>query len=216
MLISGCNTWFMASRKFHRPALRDSAQLDELATRQTGVDPAVLNEAAEHVAVALVRGARDEADEALIQRVIALAETEGLDTLAQVWAQAPAASLAGALWRLYTLRTWVYQSSQAAARQFAQGAAQAPVAAAISGVEHPPGPQEVLALVDAVLRGVVVGDFADTLFRASAFARVTAAGRIQAHDDDTQYADDIATSRLLSIAEELERAGKLELQGVLG
>ncbi len=59
------------------------------------------------------------------------------------------------------------------------GRALAPVAEAISGVEEPPGPDEVRALVDAVLSGVVTGDFADTLFRASAFARVAAAGRAQ-------------------------------------
>ena len=51
----------------------------------------------------------------------------------------------------------------------------------ISGVVDPPGPDEVRALVDEVLGGVVVGDFADTLFRAAAFARVAAAGRV--HDE---------------------------------
>ena len=45
----------------------------------------------------------------------------------------------------------------------------------------PPGPADVQSLVDTVLRGIRVGDFADTLFRAAAFARVTAAGR--AHHD---------------------------------
>ena len=54
-----------------------------------------------------------------------------------------------------------------------------PVAEVISGVVVPPGPAEVQALVDQVLSGVVVGDFADTLFRAAAFARVAAAGRVR-------------------------------------
>ena len=48
----------------------------------------------------------------------------------------------------------------------------------VSGVVDPPGPDEVRALVDQVLGGVVVGDFADTLLRAAAFARVAAAGRV--------------------------------------
>ena len=47
----------------------------------------------------------------------------------------------------------------------------------VAGVVDPPGPDEVRRLADLVLRGVVQGDFADTLYRAAAFARVVAAGR---------------------------------------
>ncbi len=84
---------------------------------------------------------------------------------------------------------------------------------------EPPGPDEVRALVDEVLSGVVVGDFADTLFRASAFARVAAAGRV--HGDrrepaaGSSYASDLSASRLLTFAEQLERAAHLELAGTL-
>ena len=90
----------------------------------------------------------------------------------------------------------------------------------ISGVVEPPGPDEVRALVDEVLSGVVVGDFADTLFRAAAFARVAAAGRV--HDEPTQtaevssYATDVSASRLITLADQLERAAHLELNASLG
>ncbi len=59
------------------------------------VDPATLSEAADRAAHALVRGARDQADEALVARVVHLADSEGLETLAELWAGAPADSLAG-------------------------------------------------------------------------------------------------------------------------
>ena len=85
----------------------------------------------------------------------------------------------------------------------------------ISGVVEPPGPDEVRALVDEVLGGVVVGDFADTLFRAAAFARVAAAGRVQRGPeeaaDGSSYASDVSASRLLTLSDQLERAAHLEL-----
>src|SRR5215213_11536551 len=172
----------MGERHHHRPATPAAPSFEPPEAPARPTDPAVIAEAAERAAVALVRGARDQADEALVSRVVHLADTEGLETLADLWAGAPAESLAGVLWRLYVLRSWVYADPQTAAREFDRGRALAPVAEAISGVEEPPGPAEVQALVDAVLGGVVVGDFADTVFRAAAFARVAASGRAQADE----------------------------------
>lgn len=205
----------MSERPHHRPALPGAASFEAIETGDHGADPAVLAEAAERAASALVRGARDQADAALVSRVVHLADTEGLETLADLWAGAPSESLAGVLWRLYVLRSWVYADPQTAAREFDRGRALAPVAEAISGVEEPPGPAEVQALVDAVLGGVVVGDFADTIFRAAAFARVAAAGRAQAEVAGSSYASDLAAARLLTLAEQLQRAGRLELDGRL-
>ena len=184
------------------------------------VDPATLSEAADRAAHALVRGARGQADEALVARVVHLADTAGLETLAELWSGAAADSLAGALWRLYLLRSWVYADPRTAAAEFDRGRAHVPVAEVISGVVEPPGPDEVRALVDQVLSGVVTGDFADTLFRAAAFARVAAAGRVhdeplEAPDHPTSYATDVSASRLLTLADQLERAARLELAGSL-
>ena len=68
------------------------------------------------------------------------------------------------------------------------------------------------------LGGVVTGDFADTLFRAAAFARVAAAGRAQAEEHEvtgSAYDSDLAAARLLTLADQLEYAGRLELDGKL-
>jgi hypothetical protein len=203
-------------RRHHRPQLPGAGHFEAIETTAHGADPALLAEAAERAAAALVRGARDQADADLVSRVVHLAETEGLETLADLWAGAAPESLAGVLWRLYLLRSWVYADPETAAREFDRGRVLAPVAEAISGVEEPPGPEEVRVLVDSVLAGVVVGDFADTLFRASAFARVAAAGRAQhepAHG--SSYANDLSAARLLTLAENLQRAARLELEGTL-
>lgn len=204
-------------RSHHRPSLPGAGHFEAIETTGHGVDPAVLSEAAERAALALVRGARDQADAALVERVVHLADTEGLETLAELWSGASPDSVAGALWRLYLLRSWVQADPATAAREFDRGRRLAPVAEAISGVEEPPGPDEVRSLLDQVLRGVVVGEFADTLFRASAFARVAAAGRAQAEEvSGSSYPSDLAASRLLGLAEQLQHAARLELTGSLG
>lgn len=205
----------MSSRPHHRPILPGAGRFEAIET--TGTDPAVLAEAAERAAIALVRGTRGAADEELVQRVVHLADSEGLDTLAELWSGAGPDTLPGVLWRLYVLRAWVHADPRTAAAEYDLGSTLAPVADAISGIEHPPGPDEVRRLVDAVLRGVVEGDFADTLFRAAAFARVSAAGRAhsEAHGDASTYATDLSAARLMTLANQLEHAGRLELHGDL-
>jgi hypothetical protein len=182
-----------------------------------GADPATVREAADRAAAALVRGAHGDGDDQLVERVVHLADSEGLETLAALWAGAPADSLAGSLWRLYLLRQWVYADPRTAAEEFDRGRHHVPVSEVVSGVADPPGPGEVQQMVDALLRGVVRGEYADTLFRAAAFAKVAAAGRArrEAMSDESSYASDLAASRLLTLAEQLEHAAHLELAGEL-
>ena len=186
-------------------------------TMPADVDPALRVEAADRSATLMVRGARDIDDEEMVARVVSLAESEGLETLAALWASSPADSLAGCLWRLYLLRSWVYGDPSAAAREFDAGRSHSPVHEAVAGVVEPPGPDEVRQLVDQVLRGVVRGDFADTLYRAAAFARVTAAGRahIGSTSAPSEYASDLSASKLLTMADQLEHAARLEVDGYL-
>jgi hypothetical protein len=145
-----------------------------------------------------------------------LAETEGIDVIGELWSGAPPDSLAGCLWRLYLLRAWVYADPETAAREFDLGRRQVPVHEVVAGVTDPPGPDDVRRLADTVLRGVRVGDFADTLFRAAAFARVAAVGRVSHdHGGDSSYEHDISAARLMTMAEQLEAAARLELEGRL-
>jgi hypothetical protein len=176
-----------------------------------GPDPAEVSAAAELAAQVLVRGARADGDQEVAERVLHLADTEGLETLADLWSGAPGNSLAGCLWRLYLLRTWVHADPVEAARQFEEGQAHAAVARVVAGVAEPPGPEDLKVMADHVLRGIVQADFADVLFRASAFARVVAAGRAVSQSATTD-----AASRMQHLADDLEAAARLELAGVLG
>ncbi|MGZ4504117.1 MAG: hypothetical protein ACXVW3_09505 [Nocardioidaceae bacterium] len=199
--------------RHHRPALPGAAHFEAIVGDE---DLAARSEAADRCATLLVRGARDSEDEVVVERVVRLAESEGLDTLADLWAGSPADSLAGCLWRLYLLRAWVHLDPVAAAREFDAGRHHTPVHEVVAGVVDPPGPDEVRTLVDLVLRGVARGDFADTLWRAAAFARVVAAGR--AHVGARAASDhesDLSAARLLTMAQQLEEAARLETAGLL-
>ena len=203
-----------------RPVLPGAQHFEDLTGE---IDPAARSEAADRCATLLVRGARDHVDEALVERVVSLADTEGLDTLAELWSGSPADSLAGCLWRLYLLRSWVYGDPAAAAREFDAGRLHTPVHEVVAGVVDPPGPDQVRHLVDQVLGGVARGDFADTLWRAAAFARVVAAGRAhlgpasspEGGAEGPSYASDLAAAKLVTMAEQLEHAARLEADGLL-
>lgn len=196
----------MADRPHHRPMVPGDAFFADL---DGGADPAVLREAGDLAATLLVRGVRDGGDAALAERVVHLAETEGLETLAEVWSGAPADTLAGCLWRLYLLRSWVHGAPEQVAREYEAGQVRAQVARVVAGVADPPGPDELRTMVDEVLRGIAGGDFAMTLMRAAAFARIVATGRAALEADPADVA------RLLGLAEQLEAAGHLEMRQAL-
>lgn len=170
-------------------------------------DPAMVSEAADRAAQLLVRGARDADDAAVADRLVHLADTEGIEAIAEVWSTAPADSLAGCLWRLYLLRSWVYADPVGVARQFEAGRRTAQVARVVAGVADPPGPEQLKAMVDEVLRGLARSDLADVLLRAAAFARVVATGRASLSDPT-----DAEVQRMLVLSEQLEAAGHAELE----
>ncbi len=192
----------MSGRPHHRPTQRDASYFDEFVG---GADPAVLSEAADRAAQLLVRGARESDDDAVADRLLHLADTEGIEAIAEVWSGSPADSLAGCLWRLFLLRSWVYADPVGVAREFEAGS-RAEVARVVAGVAEPPGPEELKAMIDQVLRGIAGGDFADVLFRAAAFARVVATGRAGLPDPS-----DLEVRRMLGLAEQLESAAHVEL-----
>jgi hypothetical protein len=175
-----------------------------------GEDPARVREAADRAANLLVRGARTADDPEIAERVLHLAETEGIETIAELWSGSPADSLAGCLWRLFVLRSWVYADPVAVAREFDAGRRTAQVAGVVAGVADPPGPDELRTMVDEVLRGIAVSDFADVLFRAAAFARVVATGRATLEESTERHATE-SVARMLLLAEQLEAAGHEEL-----
>jgi hypothetical protein len=197
----------MTGRIHHRPMTPGGGFFDEIVG---GADPAQVREAGDLAATVLVRGARTSDDPQVAERIVHLAETEGLETLAEVWSGAPADTLAGSLWRLFLLRSWVHAAPEEVAAEYDAGQRRVDVARVVAGVADPPGPDELRRMVDDVLRGIARGDFAVTLFRAAAFARIVAAGRAAlgraTHEE---------ISRVLALSEQLEAAGHGEIANTL-
>ena len=198
----------MTQRPHHRPLTPGDRFFEGLEADD--LDPLRLAEAADRAAYLLVRGARDSGDSEVAERVLHLADTEGIETIAEVWAGRPAETIAGCLWRLYLLRSWVYADPVGVAREFEAGRERAAVHGVVAGVADPPGPDELRAMVDQVLLGIAGSDFADVLLRAAAFARVVATGRVELPDGDT-----VAAARIQAVADQLDRAARLELAGGL-
>jgi len=199
-------------RRPRRPTLLGKAALDSLGGSP---DPAQLAEAAHSTASLLVESGRATQDPAARARLVALVEEVGLDTVAEMWAQRPARSLPGALWRLYALREWVRADAGEAAADFSAGQEAAPVSHVVAGASDPPTPEALRVLLDEVLHGVFAGDLDVALERAGAFCRVVVAGRVR-RADDIEAGDPLRASALTrssaslrDTADDLEAAAAL-------
>lgn len=202
----------MEDRRPRRPTFLGKAALESLGGSP---DPAELAEAAHATASLLVESGRATADDAARARLVGLVDEVGLDTVAQMWADRPARSLPGALWRLYALREWVQHDAVEASADFTAGTATAAVPHVVAGAADPPTPEALRTLLDQVLHGVFAGDLDVALERAGAFCRVVVAGRV--HRADALEPDDPAAAAALTrssaalrdTADDLEAAAAL-------
>jgi hypothetical protein len=168
-------------REFHRPVRRPAEQFDR---QFASSDPAELSRVAHATASALLTRVRADPEAGVMERLIGFTGTHGIDTIAELWSRSPARSLPGALWRLYLLQLMIHDDADTAALLYEHGRAALRTAdEAIAGAAVPAGPEELVALVDTILRGVFSGDFAVALERAASFCRVEAAGATGLADD---------------------------------
>jgi len=190
----------------------DPRDADELPG---GIDPALRSELAHTTADAIVRGGRASDDPELLARLVNLVDREGLEEVAALWADSPANTLPGALWRLYALREWVRRDPSVIAERYRMGLPAAEVHDVVAGVASPPGPAEVVEVLDAVLSGVYVGDLDVALERGAAFCRVLATGAafdadyVEGVNADVAGAITRRASSMVRTADELEHAAAL-------
>ncbi len=185
-----------------RPVLRAA-----LSPPAEGIDPAARLAAAETTAAEVLRrGHADDAGQAEVETLVRLADEVGLDELAEVWGWAEPGSLPAALWACYALRAWCRTRPEEVEALVRAGAPHAEVAASIVGLPVVPGREDLRALGDELVRGVVSRDVPTGLHRAAAFARVLAAGRGASGPEDTDQGR--LGHRLLSTADALEYAAR--------
>ena len=121
----------MGSSRPSRPAQLDPAVADGLAG---GMDPQALSEMSHLSAAALLDRVRHSEDPAVVERVLTLVETVGVDEIAELWSDAEPDSLPGVLWRLYMLRTWMRSNRDSIAHLWRLAEPVATTASAIAGV----------------------------------------------------------------------------------
>lgn len=139
---------------------------------------------AHSTAHALLNRVREDPDGQVVDRLIAFTDEHGIDDIAELWSRSPAKSLPGALWRLYLLQLMIHDDARTAALLYERGrSALASVDEVVAGAPTPAGPEELVALIDQILRGLFEGDFAVALDRAAAFCRVQASGATHLADD---------------------------------
>jgi hypothetical protein len=195
----------MSSRPHpRRPALLGPAAL---ASAVGGQDPAERAEAAHLTAAALLRHGRGSGSAEETRRLVELTDVHGIDEVAMLWADRPADTLPGTLWRIYALRAGIRQDPLGLARAFDAGRARAQVHEVVAGVAEPPGPEQLLDLADAILTGVFTGDLAVALERAAAFCRVLGTGVAVLADG---LADDEGERSTRRGADLVRTAGQLE------
>lgn len=200
-------------RQFHRPTLRPAESLEAAAG---GIDPLAAVEAAHRTAELVVgRGRDSREDPELTARLVHLVEEVGLATVAEMWADRPARTLPGALWRLYLLREWVIRQPEEVSRLFLAGSAHAEVYLAIAGVAEPPAPETLGVLAEEILTGVFAGDLAIALERAAAFCQVMAVGLAEPGVDDIPAAQAERGARMRDTADDLTACARLWRRGDL-
>lgn len=202
--------------RYRRPVYSDPAAFDR---REGGADPADISQAAHDTAHALVNQGRDAADPDVTARFVRLAETEGIEAIAELWAHSPAHSLAGALWRIYALRAAVQKSPERMSEYYRLGRSHS-APSAIAGVAEPPTAEEMTKLADLILAGMYAGDIDVAFDRAGAFCRVIARGQAlwaDRHHVDHYTAEKLTTKakQLVRTAEELESCARAHRAGTL-
>ncbi len=198
---------------FHKPVRRPSDVFDQLLGADDPADSAGVAHATAHALVARVRSQQDAA---VVDRLVAFADGHGIDDIARLWSHASARTLPGALWRLYLLQLMIHDDSAGCALLYQRGVdTLASADAVVAGAPSPVAPDELIATVDAILRGVFAGDLAIALDRAAAFSRVTAAGATSVADDCDASEPDRAGAltrralRLSQMAVDLTAAARL-------
>ncbi|MFS0866773.1 DNA-directed RNA polymerase subunit beta [Microbacterium sp. 179-B 1A2 NHS] len=170
-----------APRDFHKPVRRSPDSFDRSFAAD---DPAEVSRVAHATATALLSRVREAPRDEVIDRLVQFTDAHGIETIAELWSRSPARSLPGALWRLYLLQLMIHDDPRTAALLYERGRARlASADAVIAGAPAPAGPDELVALIDEILRGVFAGDFALALDRAASFSRVVAAGSTDLADD---------------------------------
>lgn len=204
-------------RKFHRPAMLDPEQAEEIVGDE---DPAVESEMAHSTAWALmgVPSADFSADD--IPKVLEAVRSQGVDVVAASWSRSPEFTLPGALWRLYLLWQWGQLNPSALYERYQAGLD------AMKQHDHDvaslPNLDEVQLAIEGVLSGYATDDDLAPVLDSAAHAMRVLAASVQygpewITDDQHVLAHQVTRrpTALLDTADELEESARQARAGTL-
>ena len=218
------------ARQFHRPARLDPEAAEQI---EGSTDTAVASELAHRAAQALIGGfPGTDSDDDPITRcgVVAAVATNGVDDIAELWADSPATTLPGTLWRLFLVREWIRRDPELVDRRYAtvidlteaDDTTNTRFESALGEARPVPAPTDLRERLDAVLAGSVedsVTEIAPLLSATAGFLRALAAGSnpVWIEDDTDELADRVTRrdSALLATADELTDAARRAAAGLL-
>ena len=191
------------TRQFHRPARLDPEVAEAI---EGGEDPAVASELAHRTAQALV-GGFPEPDGArgmepiTREGVVAVVAAHGVDAVAELWADSPATTLPGALWRLFLVREWLRRDPALIARRYA-------VVVDLTGA----GPEALARLEAALVEARPAPGLAPLLAATADFLRALTAGSdpvwIEEDTDELAHRVTRRPRALPATADELDEAAR--------
>lgn len=213
------------TRQFHRPARLDPETAESLEGSE---DTAVSSETSHRAAQALVGGFPDD-DAFTREGVVHAIATEGVDDIAELWADSPATTLPGTLWRLFLVREWLRREPELVARRYAtvvdlsaDDEAAARFETAVGEARRAPSPEALRESLEAVLTGNGSGDvvgLAPLLSTTAGFLRALAAGStpewITDDTDELSYRVTRRETALTATAAELDDAARRAASGRL-
>ena len=189
------------ARQFHRPARLDPEAAEQI---EGGADTAVASELAHRAAQALIGGfpGTEVGDDPITRSgVVAAVAANGIDDIAELWADSPATTLPGTLWRLFLVREWIRRDPELVARRYA------------TVVDLTEADDTTNARLESVT------EIAPLLSATAGFLRALAAGSnpVWIEDDTDELADRVTRrdSALLATADELTDAARRAAAGLL-
>ncbi|MDO5025365.1 MAG: hypothetical protein Q4E03_02475 [Trueperella sp.] len=206
----------MAMNQPRRPAQLRPEQIELI---EGEVDTAATSELAHTTAQAVVlpRNPQTELEPQAAARIQEIIAAEGIDSIAETWANSPHDSLPGVLWRGYLLREWVRRFGTEVELRFAaaQKVAQQDAPEKLTQVSTP---AQVRAQWDTVLRGNFTGDFAAVLRESARFTDFLGAVEpLWIEDEEHPLATQVTIrdTAMLRTSAEFRDAGELQVRGLL-
>ena len=166
----------------------------------------------------LARGREALEQEAIVQRLNAFVDSEGLDTLAELWSGADPVSLPRALYRLFQIREQVVAHPHELSQLMTLGIESLhTIDPYVVGAEVPITGEAVRGIIDQILTGSFVGDLAHELARAASLAKLVSAGVLAWSERDGDDEHTLALSSLAwgDVAKELADCAVRERKGTL-